>query len=114
MARRVAAGAPSPMADARPSLDAGSRELLRAHWPALDGAWAAEPFADGGRLTAALLERATEHIGLLDTRVKLRLMTAAGCLRPAAVAPNSPAPPPPPPGGCAPPPPPPPRPSAAV
>ena len=84
---RVAAGAPSPMADARASLDAGSRELLRAHWPALDGAWAAEPFADGGRLTAALLERATEHIGLLDKRVKLRLLLAAGCLRPAAVAP---------------------------
>ncbi len=62
-------------------LDEGERALRRAHWPELDGPWSSEKFATAGKLTAPLLKRACEHFALLDRRVKLRLLVAAGCLR---------------------------------
>jgi hypothetical protein len=63
------------------ALDEGERALRRAHWPELDGPWSSEKFATTGKLTAPLLKRACEHFALLDRRVKLRLLVAAGCLR---------------------------------
>lgn len=68
------------------ALDEGERALRRAHWPELDGAWSSGPFATSGKLTAPLLKRACEHFALLDRRVKLRLLVAAGCLRAAEAA----------------------------
>ena len=58
--------------------DGPAKDLLRAATE-LDHAWSAEHFAPS--LSAPLLELALEHYDLLDARVKVRFLLAAGCLR---------------------------------